>query len=352
MSNVRVLIVDDSRLVRRFLSSVVGSQGDIELVGTVGDGAQALDFLAEHEVDVVVLDLEMPVMDGINFLIKLRETDRRTAVVVFATNSQVDAHIALGALAAGADEFVMKPYGTQSPAEAVAQMRTDLLPTIRALHASHAAARHGISCPWAAALRSPDPRLLAISGDIGAPEALHHVLTSLPEGFPLPVVVVQSMPEVFTEALVQRLSTRANLRVEMARDGVPLAAGTIHVAPGNRELDVIEGAREDSLVAAVRPADPTERAPSFDAFLRSAALACGSGVVAVVLTGAGHDGLEGCSHVRERGGTVLVQDPETTEARARTSALIDAGLADARIPLAEMGEVLTSLIGPAKVASP
>lgn len=350
MSDIRVLIVDDSRVVRRFLSGVLGSQSDLDVVGVAAHGAEALHLLETQEVDVIVLDLEMPVLDGINFLIRLRERDQRTAVVVFATHSQVDAHIALGALSAGADDFVVKPHGTASLAEAVHSVRTELLPRIRTLHASHTAARHGVSCPWPARIRSPEPRLLTLSGDIGAPEALHQVVTALPEDFPVPVVVVQSMPELFTRALVRRLETRARLRVAMARDRLPLGAGTVYVAPGGRDLHLIEGAQAGSLVASVHPpAGPSF--PSFDSFLHSAALACGSGVVAVVLTGAGHDGLEGCTHIRECGGTVLAQDPGTAAARGRPSAVIDAGLADASVPLVELAEVLIGLI-PSAEAEP
>ncbi len=258
MGQISVLVVDDSVVIRRLVTAALEEQPDIRVVGTAPNGRVALTKLVQVAPDIVTLDIEMPELDGLATLRELRKTHPRLPVIMFSTLTQRGAASALEALACGASDYVTKPANVGSVAESIASVREQLVPKLRALcgrspygAASPPAAPRGrpaaASAPLVPAMRAPQPAkrpsapgrvdVLAIGCSTGGPEALAKVLLGLPSGLPVPVVVVQHMPPVFTKLFAERLDRTTRLRVIEATDRLPLVPGTVYIAPGDSHLE-------------------------------------------------------------------------------------------------------------------
>ncbi|WP_298988720.1 chemotaxis-specific protein-glutamate methyltransferase CheB [uncultured Pseudokineococcus sp.] len=467
MAPIRVLVVDDAAVLRRLVARALTSAGGIDVVGTAGDGEQALEQVERLAPDLVVMDLEMPALDGVGAVRELRRRGWATPVVMVSTPTDDGAEATLRALAAGATDFFPKPSRASSPAEALARVRDGLVPVVRALagHAAavgpgrapassvhvgrpvvpplapaaarppvvapapsagpagvvrppvvHVAALHPpavdapaparpvapaapapaplaasrpsastgrgvpgepavpaprpgsparppapaahapartapvaaaphpaaspLPAPAASSPSSPSPgrrgaglpAVVAVGSSTGGPEALARLLQALPADLPVPVVVTQHMPPVFTRQLAVRLDRLGPLSVREAEDGDDLRPGRVLVAPGDRHL-VLRRAGADVVVQLSQAAPVNFCRPAVDVMLRSCVDVHGAGVLAVVLTGMGSDGRDGCADVRRAGGAVLVQDAETSVVWGMPGAVASAGLADAVLPL-------------------
>ena len=331
----RVLLVDDVATVRRLLVDALSNDPAIEVVGTAADGRIALARIPEVQPDLVVLDLEMPLMDGLETLAEVRRQWPDLPVIVFSSLTRHGAESTLRALWLGANDYVPKPSGAGVSASLV-HIRTELIPRIKALCL---AARHEPAPP--APMRLPmsassadrmRPEIIAIASSTGGPRALAAVLGGLDPGFPVPIVVVQHMPPVFTRHLAEGLDGRIALPVSEAQHGDVLTPGRVLIAPGGRHTKLVaDGAR-----VRVRLDDgPPENGcrPSADPLLRSLAEVYGPTALALVLTGMGHDALAGCQRVRARDGRVLVQDRESSVVWGMPGVVAAAGLAEAVLPL-------------------
>lgn len=231
---IGVLIVDDSVVIRRMLAAVLDEDPELEVVGTAANGRIALDKLPQLRPDAVVLDVEMPVLDGLATLRELRRTHPRLPVIMFSTVTERGAQATLDALAAGASDYVTKPSKVSSVAASIARVRDDLIPKIKAL----VAARRGEARPTSADVRlAPAPpaapgmvEALAIGCSTGGPDALASVVAHLPADLGVPVFVVQHMPPLFTKLFAERLDRNCPMQVREAVDGEPAVAGRIYVA--------------------------------------------------------------------------------------------------------------------------
>ena len=316
---IRVLVVDDSVTVRRLVGEALAAEPDLLVVGAAANGADALALMAPLRPHVVILDLEMPVMDGLEMLRRLREARSEVPVLVFTAHGADAPERTLQALWLGASDYVAKPAATRFSA-AVQQAREDLAWRIRAFARPEAApSRHGPGAApapgtWPHAggpARRTRASLVAIGASTGGPRALAEVLAGLPAGFDAPIVLVQHMPASFTRQLAGGLERRTALAVRVAQRGAILEPGTVWIAPGDRHLVIERAGVERRCVLTDAPPENGCR-PSVDPLFRSVAEACGPGALGVVLTGMGQDGLAGSREIRRLGGEVLAQDEATS----------------------------------------
>jgi len=347
----RVMVCDDSATVRGLLARLLGEDPAIEVVARVGDGRQALDALPAARPDVVLLDLEMPVMDGMTALPLLMRAEPRPAVIVASALTQRGAAAAMAALRAGASDYIPKPGagggGAMDPV-----FRAELLEKVkgwarmrrartaapvlapapapvpargRADVRAHAEVPRAARARPAASPAAP-PALVAVGSSTGGPQALAGFLRALVPVPAVPVVIVQHMPAGFTAMLADHLDRAGALRVAEARDGEVLRAGRAYLAPGDRHLLIERGA--GGLVARLRDGPPEHFCrPAVDPTLRSAIRAAEGRVLAVILTGMGQDGLAGCRALVAAGGAVLAQDEASSVVWGMPGAVAREGLA-------------------------
>ena len=350
MALINVLVVDDAVVVRRVVADVVSADPELRVVGTAANGTIALQKLTQLQPDCVILDIEMPEMDGFQTLKALRASHPSMPVIVFSAFAERGSAVTLEALSLGASDCVAKPSNAGGLSAAQQRIRDELVPKIKVLCRSRAsaavttatpeaAARASVAAPSSAEMTQP-PQILVIGISTGGPNALAAMLPRLPRDFPLPVAIVQHMPPMFTQLLAERLDQQCALHVVEASNGLPLTAGTIAIAPGDFHL-VVESRLAGGLVARLNR-DPHENScrPAADPLFRSAVRACGSRVLAAVMTGMGQDGLRGCELVRAAGGQVVVQDEASSVVWGMPGLVAKAGLANAVLPLTEMAAEL------------
>lgn len=340
----RVMVVDDAVVARLLVTEALMADPDLELAGTAYDGRMALDTLDQVAPDVVVLDVEMPVLDGLSTLKELRSRHPSLPVVMFSTLTSRGAQTTLDALALGASDYVAKPSAGNRD-ESVRVLRQELLPRLKALTSTGGGASAGVPAPRRTAARTSAPSLaevVVVGGSTGGPNALADLLPALPRDLRAPVVVAQQMPAVLTRLLGERLAAASTLRVAEARGGELLTPGTVWLAEGGNDLTVVRDGRGARLVS--QPA-AGECTPSIDVLFRSAAEAFGRAALGLVLTGMGPDALEGCRALQQAGGQVLVQDERSAVVWGLGRAVVDAGLADAVVPLSGLAEELVARTG-------
>jgi two-component system chemotaxis response regulator CheB len=340
---IRILIVDDSAVMRSLLRSVVVADVGLEVAGTAGDGESALRAIETIRPDLILLDVEMPVMDGLATLRELRARGHKMPVIMCSSLTQRGAKVTIEALASGASDYVAKPGG-QAGREAAAQaLSQELLPKIHALaglakQQTVTVAQAPLFRPFAPPRAQPIaslPAVVAIGVSTGGPAALDILLPALPANFPLPVLIVQHMPELFTKLFAERLNGRCRLPVREAAEGDAVRPGCIFIAKGNWHMEVLAAARIGSPTTLRLNQGPLENhcRPAVDTLFRSTAAVYGSGVLAVVLTGMGSDGLAGSRLIRENGGSVLAQDQASSTVWGMPGAVSNAGLAQKVLPL-------------------
>jgi two-component system, chemotaxis family, protein-glutamate methylesterase/glutaminase len=387
---ISVLVVDDSALIRRVVTDALREDRDIRIVGTAANGELALGCIEELQPDLVTLDIEMPVMDGLRTLPPLRRRWPRLPVIMFSTLTERGAVASLTALALGASDYVTKPSNTANFAASRRSVQEQLLPRIHALvkypgagpvqappagprpagapARPAAPARPGAPAPAPSRpgrpprpVPAPAPTaggrvgsarvdVVAIGCSTGGPEALGRLAAELPASFPAPILVVQHMPAVFTKMFAQRLDRTVPLTVVEATDGLPLAPGTIYIAPGDHHLEV---ARAGAAVQARLQDGPPENfcRPAVDVLFRSVAALYGGHALGVVLTGMGQDGKRGAEQLRATGVEILVQDEPTSVVWGMPGAVAGAGLATAVLPLDRIAPQLLSSVARGRSAA-
>jgi two-component system, chemotaxis family, protein-glutamate methylesterase/glutaminase len=344
---IRVLIADDSAVMRSLLRSVVSMDPELEVAGTASDGLSALNALSVVRPDLVLLDVEMPVMDGLKTLKQLRERAPRLPVIMCSALTQRGAQVTIEALASGSSDYVAKPAAQASREAATQALAAELIPKIRALTMRRPTSIFsrpfsvfpGVVAPNLAARRdSAVPAAIVIGVSTGGPAALDVILSALPASFPLPVFVVQHMPDLFTRQLAERLNTHCALRVREAEEGIAVRAGQVYIARGNWHMKLTSASAPGQPHTLHLDQAPQENhcRPSVDALFRSAAQVYGGGVLAVILTGMGHDGLAGTRILHNLGATVLAQDEATSAVWGMPGAIVHEGLAHAVLPLRQI----------------
>jgi two-component system chemotaxis response regulator CheB len=321
---IRVLIVDDSAFVRKALSRMLGSADDIEVVGTAVDGQDGVEKVLELRPDVVTLDVKMPRLDGLEALRRIM-AECPTAVLLLSSLTGEGADVTLRGLDLGALDFVDKS-SVEGHMNLLA-LADELIEKVRGL----AKAQRRVPVP-APSTQLPLPEfareradLVVIGTSTGGPAALQTVIPALPADLRVPVLVVQHMPIGFTRSLAERLDQRSDLMVREARDGEPLAAGRVLIAPAGRHLKIHRVQGEARVLLDYEPLDALHR-PSVDVLMQSAARTYGAAVLGVVLTGMGADGMEGLRSIRAAGGRTLAESEDTCVIYGMPKAAIEAGV--------------------------
>lgn len=361
---IRVLICDDSIVIRRLITDVLKTDPEIEVVGAAVNGKNALDKLRMLKPDIMTLDVEMPVMDGLQTLVEVRKVDKKLPIIMFSTLTERGAGATLDALERGASDYVTKPANVGSVSESMEAVRSQLIPKIKSLTGrapmprrvrpafggepprgagpgAPGAARGAPGAPITTAGRSGKVDVVAIGVSTGGPDALTNVISHLPGNIPVPIVVTQHMPPVFTQLFAQRLDGKSKLRVVEARQGEPLQPGKVVVAPGDYHMRFKRGADGVSVVLDQGPQENYCR-PAVDPMFRSVAEVYGGNVLAVIMTGMGQDGHRGAEPILRAGGTLVVQDEATSVVWGMPGAAVAAGLPCDIIPLPQMAEAITS----------
>ena len=388
---IKVLVVDDSVVVRRLIVDSLTGAPDIEVVGTAANGLLAQAKIDQLKPDAVTMDIEMPQMDGIAAVRELRKRHKQLPVIMFSTLSAAGASATLEALAAGATDYVTKPSNVGSIAESIAAVREQLVPKIHALAGRRrppgpggpsgpVPGRPGLASPGArpgapvpgrpglaparpAGTATPTPArparrgapgridILAIGCSTGGPDALTKVLQALPTDLPVPIVVTQHMPPVFTRMFAERLDRSTPLRVLEAGDGMELAPGTVYIAPGDKHL--VLQRRSTATLTQLSGAPPENSCrPAVDVMFRSVASLFGASAFAAVLTGMGYDGRGGAKVLREAGAEILAQDEASSVVWGMPGAVVGAGLADEIVPLDRIAAALIQRVQAGRVSRP
>lgn len=352
MPKIRVLVVDDSVVIRRMVSDVLSGEPDIEVAGAAADGRIALQKIEQVNPDIVTLDVEMPMMDGLETLRQLRKTHRRLPVIMFSTLTERGASATMDALVLGAADYVTKPANVGSAAAALEKIRTELIPKIRA-HVPQAAALVAppasmaglqisrLPCFMAATpAASSRVEVVAIGTSTGGPNALGELLPLLPQNFPVPVVIVQHMPPIFTKFLADRLSAKSQIPVMEAENCQELLPGHAYIAPGDFHM-IVERSKDGARIRIQKEQPENSCRPAVDVLFRSVADVYRGDTLAVIMTGMGQDGLRGCGRIREMGGQILAQDAASSVVWGMPGYVANAGLADFVLPLGLLaGEIV------------
>ena len=356
---VKVLVVDDSGFIRRRVSEILSSDSGIEVIGTATNGREAIDQAMALKPDVITMDYEMPMMDGITAVRNIMQRCP-TPVLMFSSLTHEGARVTLDALDAGAVDFLPKNFEdiSRNPAKVKQLLCEKILSIARSnrrspsFSPSPAAApvstpnsasaapaptpRTQIATPSSAPVRRKAYRLVAIGTSTGGPVALQRVLTQLPANFPAPIVLIQHMPAAFTKAFAERLNSLCRISVKEAEDGDLLRPGVALLAPGGKQM-MIDGRGQIKIL----PGDERlNYKPCVDITFGSAAKAYADKVLAVVLTGMGADGRDGARMLKEAGSQVWAQDEASCVIYGMPMAVVKANLADAVYPLDDIGRHL------------
>ncbi|MFN7967495.1 MAG: chemotaxis response regulator protein-glutamate methylesterase [Acidobacteriota bacterium] len=345
---IRVLIVDDSVVVRRLLSEILSSDPGVEVVGTAATGALALSKIPLVNPDVVTLDVEMPDKDGLETLAEIRKLYPRLPVVMFSSVTERAAAATLTALSLGASDYVTKPSASGGREASTTRVKQELLPKLHALVDSRSHRTAPADSPRrpvrvTAQVGTKPISLLAIGASTGGPNALASLFGSIPSSLPVPVVITQHMPPLFTRLLAERLSAGPGLRFHEATGGETLQPGHAYIAPGDYHLRVIREHRALGL-ALDKSAPENSCRPSVDVMLRSIAEICGETTLAVILTGMGQDGLRGCEQIKAKGGQLIAQDRASSVVWGMPGFVAEAGIADAVLPLDEIAKEILARV--------
>ncbi len=343
MTRIRILVVDDSAIIRKLLCDALSKDPELEVIASAGDGRIALAKIAQLHPDLITLDIEMPVMNGLETLVELRKLYPKMPVIMFSTLTETGAAATLSALSLGASDYASKPT-TGSPAEAIEAIRAALVPKIKALCAAQYTKLQSLSPPRPTVrARVPSNRrieIVAIGTSTGGPNALAEVLPRIPKDFPVPIVLVQHMPPIFTRMLAERLASRSAIAVQEGSAGVVLLPANSWIAPGNFHMTVARAGVNWRLELNQDPPEHSCR-PAVDVLFRSVAAVCRANVLGVVMTGMGSDGVLGAQHIREAGGEVIIQDEPSSVVWGMPGLVYAAGQADAVYPLDQLGQEIT-----------
>jgi two-component system, chemotaxis family, protein-glutamate methylesterase/glutaminase len=376
---IRVMVVDDSAVIRGLFARAIEKDPEIKVVASVGDGRMAVDTLKRHEVDVVVLDVEMPVMDGLTAVPLLIGAKPGLPIIMASTLTRKNAEVSLRALSLGAKDYVTKP-STTSELTSAATFQQELIAKIKALAGgrrgprppSFAPARatagtapgtahgttHGTTPGAATAHETMAPRpvrgttvtlraagtempeVLAIGSSTGGPQALFAVLGNLPKGLRQPILITQHMPATFTTILAEHLTRVSGRQCAEAKDGEVIEPSRIYLAPGDFHM-VVEGSAPGKRALRLLKTPPENFCrPAVDPMLRSMADSYGRRILVAILTGMGYDGQKGAERIVQVGGTVIAQDEASSVVWGMPGAVALAGLCSAVLPIAEIGPYL------------
>nr|WP_260408517.1 chemotaxis response regulator protein-glutamate methylesterase [Planomonospora venezuelensis] len=355
------MVVDDSVVVRRLIVDALSADPGIQVVGTAPNGKVALSKIDMLKPDIVTLDIEMPVMDGLTTIKEIRKVHPRLPVIMFSTLTSVGASATLEALSSGASDYVTKPANVGSVAESIKSVREQIIPRIHALCRTGGPPRPPVRLAPRPAPAGPSgprpaggtgtPQVVAVGCSTGGPDALTKVVSALPASFPLPIVVVQHMPQVFTKMFAERLDRSAPLKVVEAGSGMAVQPGTVYIAPGDYHMEVVR--RGGGVFTHLQQGPPENFCrPAVDVLFRSVADVYGGATLGVILTGMGQDGKRGSEGLVAKGAEIVAQDEATSVVWGMPGAVAGAGLAHSILPLNEISHHLINRVAGGRTARP
>jgi len=372
---IRVMIIDDSVVVRRAVKDALSNEREIHVVGSAKDGKDALEKIPGLNPEVLVLDIEMPLLDGFGVLRALRSDHRNIRVIMFSVSTQRGEAKTMEALSLGAHDYVSKPTSTEEIGyrEVIKRVGDELIPKIKQFRPSvlrapskavrpvtrpaalSKAARPAIpskvarpvapSSPPSRKLRPTGiPKVVAIGISTGGPNALTEWMPLLKKDFPVPILIVQHMPPRFTKLLADRLNVLSQITVKEGKDGEDVLPGVAYIAPGDYHMIVKKGVNHPVLSMNQGPPENSCR-PSADVLFRSIVDVYGQHALGVIMTGMGQDGLEGLKVMSGKGSPILAQDEESSVVWGMPGAVVKAGLADKVVPLGRIAVAIASWFG-------
>ena len=350
MTACKVLVVDDSALFRTLLSNVLRGIPNCEVIGTASTGQTALEKIIELQPDLVTLDMEMPEMDGMAVLQELKRRRIRSKVIIVSRFTSAGAQITTDALLQGAFDFILKP-SSKDPSANRAELQEALSEKIAGIRENTVNDAGSVLSSTPVPVKSEPKRrrttkfeAVIIGCSTGGPDALGQVVPYLDPDFPVPVVIVQHMPEGFTGSLARRLDEASEISVVEASDGLVLKKGLAVVARGGRHLKLERKGINQVVLRLTEDAHEHNCRPAVDYTLRSAVEAFDGQVLTVILTGMGRDGTEGSRLVRDQGGEVIAQDADGCVVFGMPKAVINAGQADSVVPLPQIAASINSIV--------
>ncbi|MCM0650476.1 chemotaxis response regulator protein-glutamate methylesterase [Clostridium swellfunianum] len=340
MRKVKVLVVDDSALMRKIISDMINSEEDMQAVDIARNGQDMFDKISKHNPDVVTLDVEMPVMDGISALREIKKRNLNTQVIMLSSVSVKGTALTMECLEAGAFDFVSKPSGAISLD--INKVKDELIEKIRLAYNKDNLASVEIERvkPVRKSLTNKIEAVV-IGASTGGPKALYSVITALPEKLGVPVFIVQHMPVGFTKAFADRLNSNSKIKVVEASEGDFVEKDVVYIAPGGYHMEVQSDKKihlnTEPAIWGVRPA--------VDKLFISASKVYGSHLLSIVLTGMGKDGAQGTVEIKKNGGITISEDKSTCTIYGMPKAAYETGMIDLIVPIHEVSAQIIRLVG-------
>lgn len=348
MTAIRVLVVDDSPLIRKFVVEALRADPDLDVIKPAQSGLIALDRVREMSPDVILLDVEMPELNGIETIKCLRSQNYRSPIIMFSASTSEGAQTTLDALAAGASDFVHKPSRMRNIEEARAHVAAELIPKIKCLCTKGRPKKGDCPAPalpnaQTAATTGNEIQAIVIGISTGGPNALSELIPALPSDLNIPIFIVQHLPAEFTALLAQRLANKAQMPVVEGHDQLVVAPNTIYIAPGNYHM-VLRSVRGSVTICTNQ--DPPENScrPAADTLFRSAAAVYGKHTLGIVMTGMGCDGLSGSREIVECGGVIFAQDENSSVVWGMPGVVVKANLARHVLALGDLASAVTAAV--------
>lgn len=349
---LRILIVDDTALYRRAVADALSGLGNLEVIGTAANGRIALAKLEGFQPDLMTLDIEMPELNGIEVLEAISSWRKKPSVIVFSSLTTKGSNLAMRALELGAFDFVTKPEGGNS----LEDLKQSLLPRIQA-YAERKLAREqsprpklasSPSTPFLLKSVAKPKRLLVVGVSTGGPQALSKLLPSLPQNLHVPVLIVQHMPPLFTQAMAESLQRKCLLKVKEAEDGELALPGVVYIAPGGRQMKIKSPTSTEIRIQIGDDPPENHCRPSVDYLFRSVALQMPGASVGVILTGMGNDGAQGLRLLKKSGSATVAQDEASSLVYGMPREAVATGAVDTVLPLEEIAAHLITLLSEGK----
>ncbi|HEY7098965.1 MAG TPA: chemotaxis response regulator protein-glutamate methylesterase [Terriglobales bacterium] len=344
MGPIRVLIVDDSVVIRKILTEELSTDPSIAVVGSASSGQIALAKILQVNPDIVTLDIEMPGMNGLETLKHIRHSYPKLPVIMFSTLTELGASATLEALSLGASDYLTKPSNAGSVTGARNAIRRDLIHKLKSLTNKPTVTTSFTKItPNICPRRQAAIEIVAIGTSTGGPNALAEVLPRLPQDFPVPILVVQHMPPLFTRLLAERLNAQSGLSIREAETGRSIAPGEVWMARGDYHMTVVR--HNGHVLLSLNQELPENFCrPAVDVLFRSVAHTYGASTLAVVMTGMGSDGARGACEIRDAGGAVLVQDQDSSVVWGMPGAVANAGAVDKICPLKQLSQEIVERV--------
>lgn len=351
---IRVLFADDAAMMRRLISKAFDADSQITIAKECSDGVEILTCLEEQDVDIIVIDIQMRKLDGIEVIKAIRKKNRTLPIIVFSSLASPNSQATVDALSAGATDYVLKPKRVGHVQGAIQQVTTELIPKIK-LHAKtpdgNTKRKQPPSQTLASSPKPPATSSLLIPGrfdvivvavSTGGPMALEKMLKPLPAGFSLPILIVQHMPPTFTKRLAESLSQHCILPVKEAEQASIVSRGEVWIAQGGKHMQVVRKGLQTQLMLNSDPPVNSCR-PAADVLFQSVVPIYKHKILSVVLTGMGKDGAIGAEEIKKAGGAVIAQDKSSSAVWGMPGEVVNAGIADAVLPIDKIGMKLVEL---------